>query len=97
MSGHPLDPFTLLYEVGRQLQAVPLVMRKHKLVGSQQLCECGRLPVHNLPGFGLRCEIASAHWSLAYEAMRRIVRHADDRAVGRVAMRCPECVRRSQR
>lgn len=95
MSGHALDPFTLLYEVGRQLQAVSLVMRKHRLVEDQQLCECGRLPVRTLPGFGLRCDVACEQWELVHDALRRIVHHADgaERAVGRVEITCPTCRR----
>ncbi|MGH3715670.1 MAG: hypothetical protein ACRDT4_19760 [Micromonosporaceae bacterium] len=95
MSGHALDPYTLLYEVGRQLQALPLVMRKHRLVAAQQLCECGRLPVRTLPGFGLRCEIACEQWDVVHDAMRRIVTYAEvpTRALGRVEITCRGCGR----
>jgi hypothetical protein len=97
MSGHALDPQTLLYELGRQLQAVSLLMDKHRIVGAQQLCECGRLPVRNVPGFGLRCEVACAGHEVAYNSMRRMVAHADGRAVGRVELLCPACPHRTTR
>ncbi len=49
-----LDASDLLFEVGRQLQAVALVMRKHE-IAPHQVCECGRVAVRMLPVFGLRC------------------------------------------
>lgn len=92
MSGQAIDLHTLLYEIGRQLQALPLVMRKHELVGSQQLCTCGRLPVRPLPGFGLRCDVACDQWDLVHAALRRVVRlDAPVRTVGRVEITCHHC------
>jgi len=76
----------LMYELGRQLQAVPLIMRKHQIIGEQQLCKCGRLPLRSLPDLGLRCEVASAHWAAVHEAMRRMVRHTDARPIGRATV-----------
>lgn len=77
-----LDAAGLMYEVGRLVQALALTMRRHRLVPGQQLCECGRLPVHPVPLFGARCDVARDAWALAHEAMRRVVQTAAP-AVGR--------------
>jgi len=84
------DASSIWYELGRQLQAVALIMRKHRIVGAQQLCECGRLPVRELPAFGERCDVADEQWSRAHESMRRIVAvtEGQGRAVGRAVVRC---------
>ncbi len=83
------DATGIWYELGRQLQAVALTMRKHRIIGAQQLCECGRLPVRELPVFGERCDVAGEQWSRARESMRRIVAATDSqgRAVGRAVVR----------
>ncbi|MGH3450225.1 MAG: hypothetical protein ACRDQW_05750 [Haloechinothrix sp.] len=84
-----LDAAELWYEVGREVQAVALVMRRHELVDDQQVCACGRLPVHLLPSFGLRCDVAGERWVRACEAMRRVVAESQARAVGRASVVWP--------
>lgn len=68
-----LDAAELLFEIGRRVQAVSLVMRKHKVLPAQQLCECGRLATRVIPAFGLRCEIASLQWDIAHALMTRFL------------------------
>jgi hypothetical protein len=83
-----LDAASLFYEIGREVQTVALVMRKHEIVDAQQTCACGRLPVHTLPFFGPRCEVAGERFALAEAAMRRVVAQSTaPRAVGRAQVR----------
>lgn len=78
-----LDASELLYEIGRRIQAVSLVMRKHKVLPTQQLCECGRLAARTVPAFGLRCEVAATEWQVAHSAMHRFLGQGHtDRPVG---------------
>lgn len=77
-----LDASDLLFEVGRQMQAVALVTRRHELVPAQQLCECGRLALRVLPVLGLRCDIACHQWDLAYALIQRLLPQIPDRNVG---------------
>ncbi|MGH3655694.1 MAG: hypothetical protein ACRDUA_03450 [Micromonosporaceae bacterium] len=73
-----LDAATLYYELGREVQAVALLVRSHQIVASQQICACGRLPLHTLPFFGPRCDVVGERWTRANEAMRRIVAQPPD-------------------
>lgn len=63
----------MLYEIGRRTQAAALMMRKHTMLPSQQLCECGRIPTRVIPAFGLRCDIACDHWDVARATMARFL------------------------
>lgn len=81
-----LDAASLWYEVGREVQAVALLMRKHQVVEVQRICVCGRVSVHTLPLFGPRCELAGERWVRAHEAMRRVVAVPQVRAVGRASV-----------
>lgn len=94
-AGHSrrLDATDVLYDVGREVQMVALMMRRHRFVAAQGVCECGRLPAKTLPVFGLRCEIAVEKWERAHDAMRRLLRYAaaarrpPRRAIGRAEVR----------
>ncbi|MGH3737191.1 MAG: hypothetical protein ACRDT6_16480 [Micromonosporaceae bacterium] len=85
----------MLFEIGRRVQAVSLVMRKHKILAAQQVCECGRLATRTIPAFGLRCDVASQHWDLAHATMRRFLTQLttttdgcrDGRPIGRATVR----------
>lgn len=68
-----LDAADVLFEIGRRVQAVSLMMRKHKILAAQQVCECGRLATRTVPAFGLRCDIAGQQWDLAHATMRRFL------------------------
>ncbi len=87
----PLDAPSLNFEIGRHVQTMALAMRRHRIVSTHQICECGRLPLRTLPVFGPRCEVACDSWRLAHDVMRRCVAQAGDgsRAVGRVVMTEP--------
>ncbi|MGH3658030.1 MAG: hypothetical protein ACRDUA_15355 [Micromonosporaceae bacterium] len=87
-----LDAAGMWYELGREIQAVALIMRKHRLVAAQQLCECGRLFVHTLPVFGARCDVAYRQWVSAFAMMRTLTREQNvpDRVVGRASAYGPE-------
>lgn len=63
----------VLFEVGRQVQAVALAMRKHTFAPGLRICTCGRVVDRPLPGFGLRCEVASEQWLRAEYGMRRVL------------------------
>lgn len=83
-AAHWVDATTLFYELGREVQAVALLMRKHEILDAQRICACGRLPVHTLPFFGPRCDVAGERWAHADAAMRRVLAHpAAPRAIGR--------------
>jgi len=87
-AGDGPDAASAWYELGRQLQAVALAMRRHRVIPSQGLCECGRLPIRRPSLFGQRCDIAYEQWSRTHEAMRRMLATTDfgARAVGRAAV-----------
>ena len=101
MDGRPserkLDAPRLLHDWGRQAQVVALTMRKHEISAALGICEgCGRLPTHELPMFGLRCEIAVSEWNLAQAAMRQLIgdppggsQSTAPRAVGRASVGRP--------
>ncbi len=94
----PVEPTSLSYELGRQLQALALLMRKHRINPRQQVCDCGRLAMRELPMFGPRCDIACRQWDLVHSAMRRIVAHTNPgnaTVVGRAAVE--QCRQRPQR
>ncbi|MGH3647548.1 MAG: hypothetical protein ACRDTM_10285 [Micromonosporaceae bacterium] len=77
------DAAAFWYEVGRQFQAVSLVMDRHQIVDAQQICACGRIAVRVLPMFGLRCEVAFETWNRAYTSMCQVSRQLSaERAVG---------------
>ncbi|MGH3737528.1 MAG: hypothetical protein ACRDT6_18250 [Micromonosporaceae bacterium] len=79
-----MDAASLFYELGREVQAVALLMRKHEIVQAQRICACGRLPVHTLPLFGPRCDVAGERWARADAAMRRVLAQpVAPRAIGR--------------
>ncbi len=83
-----LDAPSLFYEIGRDVQAVALVMRRHEIVDAQQTCACGRLPVRTLPFFGPRCDVAGERFAVAEEAMRRVVAQSTATpAIGRARVR----------
>ncbi len=84
------DAPAVLIAVGRQIEKLGLVMRKHRLVPEQQICVCGRIATRLLlPAFGLRCDIVGEQWDLAQESIRRVCAqmsggtHTTSRAVGR--------------
>lgn len=83
-SGSHLDAATLFYELGREVQAVGLLMRRHRLIDSQQLCACGRVPVRTLPYFGIRCDVAGERWARTDDAMRRILARGERTSPRRV-------------
>lgn len=68
------DAPSVLFEVGRRVQAASQAMRTHELA-AHDVCRCGRLPDRTLPVFGPRCEVASQSWDLAVESMERILAH----------------------
>jgi len=83
-----LDAASLFYEIGREVQAVALVMRKHEILDAQRICACGRLPVRTLPFFGPRCDVAGERFAVAEEAMRRVVAQSTATpAIGRARVR----------
>lgn len=71
--GRHLDAADVLFEIGRRTQAAALMMRKHQVLPTQQLCECGRVATRVVPAFGLRCDVAGEHWDLARATMSRFL------------------------
>lgn len=71
--GRHLDAADVLFEIGRRTQATALMMRKHRVLPTQQLCECGRLATRVLPAFGLRCDVAGEHWDIVRATMGRFL------------------------
>ncbi len=90
------DAADLLYEIGRRTQAAAMMMRKHRVSPTHELCQCGRLPHRRLPLFGPRCEVASAHWEQAAYAMRQLLRHADRHGARPAGERTPRSVGRAR-
>lgn len=97
-SSDKADASELLFEVGRRLQAVALMMRKHQMVREQQICACGRIALRVLPVFGLRCDVACGQWQLAHDSMRQLLAQMTDRSldsgagrfVGRARLSSPD-------
>ncbi len=79
---HQLDAPALLFEVGRQVQALALLAKRHRMAPAQQICQCGRLALRLLPMLGLRCEIVCAQWDLAYRLLKRVLERMADRSLG---------------
>jgi hypothetical protein len=84
-----LGSIELLSDVADHLRALTVIMRKHRFVVSQQICECGGLPMWDLPMFGPRCEVAFDYWVRAYEAMRCVVSQVavQQKVTGRAVVR----------
>lgn len=71
-----LDAADLLLHVARHLERAGVLMRKHQIVSTYQVCSCGRVPVRLLRLFGLRCEIVCAQWLLVCDLLRRLLEQA---------------------
>lgn len=101
VGGGPLEAPELLYELGRQVQAVALAMRAHEIVTGLGVCKsCGRIPECELPGFGLRCSVVVDKWGVVQRLLPAVLRGNDHRhgryhadppsAVGRASVPPPK-------
>lgn len=57
--GRHLDAADVLFEIGRRTQAAALMMRKHQVLPTQQLCECGRVATRVVPAFFAATSLAN--------------------------------------
>ncbi len=87
------DGSEMVHELGRRFQAVSVVMHRHEIVSTQQICVCGELPLRIVPIFGLRCRSACEAWDLAWSSTLALARIADqqlpggNRPIGRISGR----------
>ncbi len=85
-----VDASTLLYEMGRHLQTVALVMRKHRIASAVGVCEaCGRTALCEIPVFGPRCDIAVRQWRVVRRSMQNFLGFDQDGDRPRVIGRAP--------
>lgn len=99
-----LDAPGLLYDMGRQVQALALAMRKHEIVADLNVCKsCGRIPARDLPGFGPRCQVVVDQWRVTQQLMRAFLRahksrtDRDDDDRGQTPGACDESGRSAKR